>query len=87
MPLNKSGKDSSGFGRQLSMILQLPFVLVGSVGVGGAIGYFLDLKFHTAPWLLLVCGLLGFGAGIKEVLRELNQPEKSGRSGNQNDNG
>lgn len=57
--------------RQLSDVLDLPFVLVGAVMIGAGAGYFLDRRFHTSPVLTLVLGVLGFAAGITEVLRRL----------------
>lgn len=65
--------------------MELPFVFVGSVLAGGAIGYFLDLKLHTAPWLLLTLGLLGFLVGVRELLRRLNaEPKGKGSKGSKN---
>jgi F0F1-type ATP synthase assembly protein I len=57
--------------RQLSDVLDLPFVLVGAVVIGAGAGYFLDRKFHTSPVLTLVLGAVGFAAGIMELLRRL----------------
>ncbi len=51
--------------------LELPFTLVGAVIVGGAAGYFLDKWLHTAPWLMVVFGGLGFFGGVREVIRRL----------------
>jgi ATP synthase protein I len=65
-------KKSPGLLRQLSLAMELPFVLVGGVLIGGGIGWLLDRWLHTAPWLLLVCGLLGFGGGMRELLRRLS---------------
>jgi F0F1-type ATP synthase assembly protein I len=39
--------------------------------IGAGAGYFLDRWLHTSPVLTLVLGLLGFAAGITEVLRRL----------------
>jgi len=51
--------------------LELPFTLVGAVIAGGAIGYFLDKRLHTSPWLMMIFGGLGFFAGVREVIRRL----------------
>ena len=53
------------------MAMELPFVLVGTIIVGGAIGYFLDVWLHTKPVLMLVFGGIGFAAGVRDVLRRL----------------
>lgn len=66
----KSRKDISS-NSALALAFELPFTLVGPIAVGAAIGYFLDLKLHTKPWLALILGALGFFAGIREVLRRL----------------
>jgi F0F1-type ATP synthase assembly protein I len=70
-------KNSPGnFVRQLSLALELPFIMIGCVVVGGGIGYFLDRSFHTSPALTLVGGFLGFGAGIWDIIRRLSRAEK-----------
>jgi len=53
----------------------LPFALVASIAVGGGIGYFLDSRFHTSPILTLVMGLLGFAAGMINLVRRLSKDE------------
>lgn len=62
--------------RQLALALELPFIMIGCVVVGGGIGYFLDRSFHTSPALTLVGGFLGFGAGIWDIIRRLSRAEK-----------
>lgn len=69
-PARKSRKDISS-NSALALAFELPFSLVGPVVVGGAIGYFLDHRLHTRPWLTLILGAIGFFAGVREVLRRL----------------
>jgi F0F1-type ATP synthase assembly protein I len=57
--------------RQLALALDLPFLLIGAVMGGGIVGYVLDEYLHTTPWLMLVCGGLGFVAGLRGVLQSL----------------
>jgi ATP synthase protein I len=54
-----------------AIAMELPFTLVGAVVVGGLLGYFLDKWLHTAPWLLVILGGLGFIGGVREVIRRL----------------
>ena len=54
-----------------AIAMELPFTLVGAVVFGGLFGYFLDKWLHTAPWLLVVFGGLGFVAGVREVIRRI----------------
>jgi ATP synthase protein I len=67
-PAAKQVKSAS---QQYAMAMELPFIFVGCIVVGGAIGYFLDAWLHTKPALMLVFGVLGFIAGLRDVLRRL----------------
>lgn len=51
--------------------MELPFVLVAAVVVGGFLGYLLDHWLHTKPVFLLILGGVGFFAGVRDVLRRL----------------
>ncbi|HXY01774.1 MAG TPA: AtpZ/AtpI family protein [Candidatus Limnocylindrales bacterium] len=77
---NDSNKDSqstppenqgAGFSRQFAMAMELPFVLVAAILVGGFVGYLLDRWLHTKPILMFVLGFLGFFGGLRDVLRRL----------------
>ncbi len=69
--LTPQQKQAKGFSQQLAMAMELPFVLVAAVVVGGGLGYFLDRWLHTKPILMLVLGFLGFFGGLRDVLRRL----------------
>jgi ATP synthase protein I len=43
--------------------------LMVGVGVGGFIGWLLDRQLGTAPWLLILFVVLGFAAGLLNVIR------------------
>jgi ATP synthase protein I len=57
--------------QQTAVAMELPFVFVSAIVVGGLAGYFLDRWLHTKPWLMIVLGGLGFYAGLREVIRRL----------------
>jgi ATP synthase protein I len=61
--------------RQFGVALELPFVLVSAIVVGGAFGYLLDRWLHTKPVFLLILGGLGFYAGVRDVLRRVARDE------------
>jgi len=67
-PDKEKAKD---FSNQASMAMELPFVLVSAVVVGGFLGYLLDGWLHTKPLFLLILGGIGFYAGVRDVLRRL----------------
>jgi ATP synthase protein I len=64
----EKAKDVSN---QAAIAMELPFVLVAAVVVGGLLGYLLDHWLHTKPVFLLVLGGIGFFAGVRDVLRRL----------------
>jgi F0F1-type ATP synthase assembly protein I len=73
-------KASRSFASQTAIAMELPFTIVGATIVGGAAGYFLDHWLHTAPYLMLVIGGLGFAGGLREVLHRLAQTDGSSGS-------
>lgn len=78
-PDDKNSGDKNTGGsliRQLALAMELPFVMIASVLIGGGIGYLLDRPLHTSPALMLVGGFAGFGAGIWDIIRRLSHAEK-----------
>lgn len=67
MPNHKK-TDANEFGRALAMLSQIGISIVVCVGVGIAIGYFLDRFLGTSPWLLLVFTIFGIGAAFRAIL-------------------
>ena len=63
-----------------AVAFRLSAELVAGVLVGSAIGYLLDWWLGTSPWGLIVFFLLGFAAGVLNVLRMagLIQPQNPG---------
>lgn len=54
--------------------LQLAFTIV--IGLG--LGYFLDLKLGTTPWLVSIGFILGVVAGFRDLfrlVRRMNEPD------------
>jgi F0F1-type ATP synthase assembly protein I len=64
----KRAKDAAS---QTALAMELPFTFVGAIFLAGAVGYFLDQRLHTSPWLMMVFGAVGLYAGVREVLRRL----------------
>ncbi|HEV8383823.1 MAG TPA: AtpZ/AtpI family protein [Candidatus Acidoferrales bacterium] len=71
MPAEPQRKRKLLFLQTLAMAMELPFILVAGVLIGGGAGYWLDHRFHTSPLLTLILGILGFGAGVREVIRRI----------------
>ena len=73
IPPKRSKQDVT----QLAMVMELPMIMIGAVVIGGGLGYLLDQRLHTGPTFALILGLLGFGAGVWEIIRRLSRSEKS----------
>lgn len=71
----KQDEDREKFSlmRQAAILSAIPGFLVVPPVVGVFVGRWLDQRYHTAPWLLLVFLLLGFGTGIRLIVRTLRQ--------------
>jgi ATP synthase protein I len=70
-PLTPTEQKAKKYASNTAMALELPFTIVGAVVVGGLLGYFLDYWLHTKVAFTLILGILGFVAGLREVLRRL----------------
>lgn len=70
---SKSG-DSAGFG----LALRLASEFVAGILVGAALGWGLDKLAGTSPWGLIVFLMLGFVAGVFNVLRSSGEMSPTG---------
>ena len=66
-----AARQVKNISQQFAMAMELPFILVGTILVGGVLGYFLDTWLHTKPAMMLVFGVIGFVAGLRDVLRRI----------------
>ncbi len=56
--------------------MKIAIELVVGLGVGGFIGKFLDEQLGTKPWLLILFIILGFAAGMLNVVRAAQRMQK-----------
>jgi ATP synthase protein I len=75
--------DAEMRGRGMAYGMRMAAELVAAVIVGGLIGWGLDRWLGTTPWLFLFFFLLGFVAGVVNVVRayERMQRELKARTG------
>lgn len=62
-------QDRANRSRGMAYGLRMSTELVAAILVGGFMGYVLDTWLSTTPWLFLVFLMLGFSAGILNILR------------------
>jgi ATP synthase protein I len=62
-------RENGARGRAYGEAFRIVADLVVGVAVGGGIGWVLDRQLGTKPWLLVLMLVLGFAAGMSNVLR------------------
>ena len=72
----QADRDAEMRGRGMAYGLRMGLDLVAGVLVGGLIGWGLDWVLGTRPWLLLLFFVLGFAAGILNVMRTYQQMQR-----------
>jgi ATP synthase protein I len=71
----RRGKKSTlGSGLGIAWRLSVEFVV--ALGVGGALGYGIDKLAGTGPWIMLIGGLFGFAAGVRNAVRAAAELQK-----------
>lgn len=74
--LNKNPEDENNL-RTLGNYLGLGMQLAVTVGVMVLLGYWLDNKFNTSPWLLIIFSFLGIASALYNFLKTvIKLPEK-----------
>lgn len=68
-------RKSSDLARQIVLAMELPFIPIVSVLIAGGAGYLLDKWWHTVPLMSLLLGVLGFAAGVREILRRISKED------------
>jgi ATP synthase protein I len=63
-------------GRGMAYGMRMAAEMVGAVIVGGGIGWGLDWWLGSKPWLFLLFFLLGFAAGVLNVVRGYERMQK-----------
>lgn len=69
-------KENDPFYSGLSYAARIGVELVSATLVGAGIGYFIDWKFKTAPWALIVGVLIGSAAGFLNIYQFVQKMEK-----------
>lgn len=70
----EAGRDNAGYG----LAVKLSSEFIAAVFVGAVLGYLIDKYAGSAPWGMIVFLLLGFAAGVLNVLRSVGTVESPG---------
>jgi ATP synthase protein I len=68
--------DAEMRGRGMAYGMRMAAEMVAAVIVGGLIGYGLDYWLGSKPWLFLLFFVLGFAAGVLNVVRSYERMQK-----------
>lgn len=69
--------DSAARGSAFGQAFKIAIELVAGVLFGGLIGWVLDRQFGTAPWCLVLFLVLGFAAGMLNVVRTARRMQEA----------
>ena len=62
--------------RQIGLLGTIPMLMATGPLIGFFIGRWLDEKFGTEPYLLLVLLAMGFGAAVRETIKIIKQANR-----------
>jgi F0F1-type ATP synthase assembly protein I len=65
----KAEKEARDMTVKTGLAMELPFTIVGSILLGGFLGFLLDRWLHTSPGFLIAGGMFGFIGIIIEIVR------------------
>lgn len=71
-----SQQDDYAWMRKVGLASSIGFMFVIATGLGWLFGSWLDKKFGTSPWLMLVFTLMGIAAGFIEMIKIAQQLSK-----------
>ena len=74
----KSGAPGSGGVAGYGQAMKLSSEFIAGIAVGAGLGWVIDRLAGTSPWGLIVFLLLGFGAGVLNVMRAAGMVAEAG---------
>lgn len=75
----KSSQDRPPLAVAMQWVSQITTVSL-EMSLPALLGYWLDSKWQTEPWLVVVGGVLGFVVGIRHLLQMVKMSESSQKS-------
>jgi len=75
-PRGRPDEDVASSYRKAQPYIDASWQLTGSVGLGTLLGWWLDKKLSTSPWLLVGCALFGIGVGFYAFFKALMRLNK-----------
>ena len=70
----------AGEWRAAGTLTSIALLLAVATLLGGGVGYYLDSRWHSRPWLTLAGVLIGLAGGFVEMFEMLKRYEERERS-------
>ena len=81
-PDRQEGKQGAGGAAGYGQAMKLSSEFIAGIAVGAGLGWMIDRLAGTSPWGLVVFLLLGFAAGVLNVLRSVGKVAELDRGQN-----
>ena len=81
-PDRQEGKQGAGGAAGYGQAMKLSSEFIAGIAVGAGLGWMIDRLAGTSPWGLVVFLLLGFAAGVLNVLRSVGKIAEVGQGQN-----
>ena len=65
--------------RWMAGAYSLAWSMPAAIALGFGLGWWLDKHFRTAPWLMVVCGILGVVAAFVQLFRLAGSDDGTGQ--------
>ena len=78
-PDRREGKEGAGGATGYGQAMKLSSEFIAGIAVGAGLGWMIDRLAGTSPWGLVVFLLLGFAAGVLNVLRSVGKVAEFGQ--------
>lgn len=73
----KNGDEKNNrFVRQVGLLTTIPVMLLSGPLIGFLIGDYIDKRFGTTPWFMIVCLTLGIVASIRQTINIIRKAGK-----------
>ncbi|MHB9038293.1 MAG: AtpZ/AtpI family protein [Armatimonadota bacterium] len=71
-------ESNYGWAKTLAQVSSIALLILVSTVLGLALGYWLDSKLGTKPWLAFVFTVVGLAAGLYEAVKVLIEATRDG---------
>jgi ATP synthase protein I len=75
-PLSPKKRETRRQWRELAYYSSIGFSVAFSIFIGLGVGVYLDRRFDTSPWCMLVFLVLGIAAGFRNIAHAIRKSRK-----------